>query len=251
MVSILSRYVRRLSVIVLTLVSAVCVVPRVAVADPITVTGGSMGIWSDGGDLPDNPVPLLEFLFGFPVRIGNVEYMSGEAYPTSPAHGSIGGLVVDRAPLPDPLIAGASVNLSTHVSWTNGGLSEQVNVGCCFESVMYRTAGAFSFVAGDAVLLPQGDQLVGSAPFTFTATIAAFDPTGGSLFTRSLQGQGRARLITYPAGFFDAHNPDRAAYGDFFVYIYEAEPVPEPATLMLLAASLGVLGFRARRRPSR
>ena len=67
----------RLRLVLLVLLSAMCAVPVVAAADPIAVRG-SMGVWSHGGDAPDIPDALLEFLFSFtaePGQLPGIEYM--------------------------------------------------------------------------------------------------------------------------------------------------------------------------------
>lgn len=249
--SCLNRSAWRRASIAFTLAASAWIAPGIAVADPIAVGGGSMGIWSDGGDNPSVPDPLLEFLFYFPLNIGNLESTYGDAYPTSAVHGSRGGLQVERAPLPNTLTAGSVLSLSTSVGWTNGGMTDGVIAGCCFETRSYRTSGAFSFVAGDAVLQLLGDQLVGYAPFTFTGMVNAFDgTTGAPLFERRFYGQGQTTFYYYPADYWAAH-PERGAFGDFFVYVYDVEPVPEPATMLLLGGGLGLLTLRHRRRARR
>jgi hypothetical protein len=89
--------------------------------------------------------------------------------------------------------------------------------------------------AGTAVLYGADYQLNGTAPFTFTGFLSAFDPaTGATLFERSFRGSGVAKVYLYPS--------DRSR----FVYQYEVTPVPEPTTLVLLGT--GMLGVFARRR---
>lgn len=231
---------------------AVWTVPRGATAETIQLSGGLLEIRSDGGDIPTIPDPLLELVFGFPVALGSIEYTTGSAYPTSPVHGTSGGLQLSRSPLPEPLTAGAVIDLSTNLTWTAGSLTDQVIAGCCFDYLTYSMAGTFSIEAGDAILQAEGDQLRGYAPFTFMGLVNAFDATTGApAFERRLQGQGQVLFITYPTAYWPANNPDRAAYGDFFVYAYEFEPVPEPTTIVLVSGGLGFLAVRARRRAPR
>ena len=205
-------------------------VPSSSAAEPITVRG-IVEVRSEGGDLPDIPAPLLELLGYFSrldPRPDGLDSLSVEAHATSPVHGTIGGLDIMRSAPPSPIAAGQGYDVSSRSTWTRGTLTETSLVGCCFESVFYPAAGDFRFDGGSAVLQPYAPgstMLIGSAPMTFAGTVQAFDRTSGApLFTRQLIGLGTATVYL---------RPDDPSW---FLHVYEVEPIPEPASLVLLTA---------------
>ena len=212
--------------------------PAVA-AEPIRAAG-FIGISSAGGDLPSIPDPLLELLFYFAPLVpqpGNVWSVSGEAYATSPVHGTAGGLEVSRPQPPGPLVAGALFDVSSLATWTNGSFTDTfLNPSCnCFEFASYRRTGTFVLSGGNATLMPNGTALTGPAPFTFNGVIDAFNPsTGLPLFQRQFHGRGLATIFT-------------STSGEDFNYQYQLElsPVPDPGTLILVGS--GALALFSRR----
>ena len=88
-----------------------------AAAEPIHVTG-SVFIDSAGGDFPDIPQPIDELIY-FLAGTGLPD-ARGEAFETSSLHGTHGGLVVSTPPVPMPLEAGRSFDLSTRATFTLG-----------------------------------------------------------------------------------------------------------------------------------
>jgi hypothetical protein len=100
--------------------------------------------------------------------------------------------------------------------------------------------GRFDFDSGE---VPAGAGVTGSRPFTFTGTLTAFlneERSGSPLLSARLRGAGTASIEFYP------DLTDGGA--EVFEVRYDfADPVPEPATLLLVGGG-GLLGALARRR---
>jgi hypothetical protein len=205
---------------------ALCVFSSVASAEPVVITHGWMQILNVGGDV-DIPVPHQEFLYSLS-RFPD-DGVFGDAYSTSG-----GGLRIVHAPLPVPLNAGGSLNLSSAVTWTFGDFNDCTPAGS--DCGLYRSSGSFTFSAGDTTLLAGDGMLVGQAPFVFRGAVTAFDAeTRAPAFARQFSGQGSATFSVFPQ---TGH----------FSYLYDVQAVPEPATILLLGSALSALALSQRLR---
>jgi hypothetical protein len=104
---------------------------------------------------------------------------------------------------------------------------------------------------GPSVIAPTSfDEpgLVKDGPFAFEGSIFAYPTelrTGMPLFSASLRGGGTARVF-FGVNAFGVSGP-RLVPHDLH-YVFEAQPVPEPSTLLLVGAGLGAALTRRRRR---
>ena len=207
-------------------------------ADSIPVSG-VVELHSHGGDFPEYPGPVHQLIYG--LGGPGLPRGYGQAFQHVPALGTHGDLAITRFDRPSPLVAGATHNLSTRATFTIGHLDgDQPLPGG--GPMSYNIAGDFTFTAGTAVLSADSEfSLIGHAPVKMMATLRGFDiDTGALLFSHTLHAVGTGTVL------FSRDNPEH------FYYNYDLEPVPEPATLLLVGSGLGWAALRRRTRaPSR
>lgn len=97
----------------------------------------------------------------------------------------------------------------------------------------------------DAGVALAGAGAVASSPFTFTGTVTAFadEARTSPLFSTALTGTGTATVRFFRELDGGTAEVFRVSY-DFAA---DAAPVPEPASVILLASGLGALAIRRRR----
>jgi hypothetical protein len=200
---------------------AVVSMPALAIADPVQVTGGSIGLFPDGGSL---------HLTGPGLQIDVVAGMAGILGTNVIPVGRSVALDFDVMPI--------GFGLATVPGFTTPA-GELVQFG---GNLHFTTPPVF-------VPDPMTDGATFSFPFTMTGAISGFTRFANPsepLFTTSIFGFGTTTFSGFTR--FDAGSSPVYVAGAAVQTISFAEsPVPEPTTLLLCASGVAVISRRVHR----
>lgn len=210
-------------------------------ADTVVLTGGAINVFAFD-EIRINQVTGTD---GFSLNGGSRPFSFNMCKPP-----------ILNSPNLDTCSPGQAVNGNGSINVQTGAASVTLG-GVEFPSVALQ-GSSLSFATGPFKLFIHPptwrDEFVRftfTVPFTMTGTIVAsgFDEAGGSngetLFTTDVVGSGMANIFVLQTGssvFFA---------GASFAFQPQAQPTPEPATLLLLGGGLAGVAARVRRRKSR
>jgi len=212
---------------VLLLLPLTLLTPRVAAADPINITSGSLVMNPFNGPL--TLVGDRGFTFESAVNVSGGFFLPWEQ--------------CDNLHSPEPCLPGSTLGLTA--TW----LGNDVTGPATLDGVTYSAVGSLSSPSSmtvqflrTAVLPPLASSATVTAPFTFEGSF--FHPVDGTTVNDPLMGSGFATLFFSPAGNIPgAWHLDSARY-DFG----NPSPTPEPASLLLMGTGMLALAAFVRMR---
>jgi hypothetical protein len=213
---------KRFAILALLLATALAVAAP-AIADPIRITGGQLNMQGVSGTL----LLLGERSFSLSARVGVTD---GVFAPHSQC------IVPQCRP---------GVAIGLEAVWVGLSLRDAVATleGETFSTVggLLSTSSAGVRFTGRVTAPPlEADTATVRAPFTFQGQFIHPNPEGTGTIGESLFGRGMATLSLH-------RNPIGEAWS-YTGALYEFDPVPEPATILLTGAGLVALARAARRR---
>lgn len=193
--------------------------PSTAHADPIEITSGSLTV----------PEFFVAANYSF----------AGENFSVTGGGGDVGFVGPSCSPCSG---VGGFFNMNSTFVGTSLGRGTMTIHGTTFNNLFI--AGSLEFIAGSIVAPPATAAITLTAPFTLRGFISGCTVSHATctasdiVFTTQVTGSG---VVFAEYDFFQV---GRFSFYDFkkVTYVFGAEPVPEPMSLLLLGGGLAALG---------